>query len=203
MKTSRTTHVYMLVGDGWVYPGRHVEPSKRIVEHLAGKCKTTAPRIRADGVAPIMVPMEDYDFDLRDAPEPNGEAQLWLDLRDGRHVPPGYDILANWPFSCEAMAQGIKTQHVEKDREGRSIHAVRMGRVGNRVRHAPENRDDAYYAHQRKAASAGGRAGNNMGAAKIANHNRYHIKRGQFNRACMHCILDAAFMNLIKEEADG
>lgn len=71
----RTTHVYMLVGDGWAYPGRHLRPSDRLLEHLAGECRTTAPRIAADKLPPVMVPMPDYDFDLDDSEAANQE---WL-----------------------------------------------------------------------------------------------------------------------------
>lgn len=95
----RTTHVYMLIGDGWAYPGRSMDPSKRLIAHLAGKCKTTAPRIATDGVPPIMVPMEAYDFDLDNAPEANGEARLLDDMRAGEYTPDDFEVIyAIYPY---------------------------------------------------------------------------------------------------------
>ena len=105
------THVYLLVGDGWAYPGRSVDPSRRIQEHLAGKCKTTAPRIAAEAKPPIMVPMEDYDFDLDDIPEPNGETLLFLDTLGGKYIPEGYEVLGIYPYySKETHAIGVAAQ---------------------------------------------------------------------------------------------
>jgi len=108
---TKITHTYMLIGSGWAYPGRHLHPSKRWLEHLAGECKTTAPRIATDETTPIMVPMEEYDFDLNDAPEPNGGARLLEEMLAGKLVPDGYEILcAVYPhYSKEAAARGRET----------------------------------------------------------------------------------------------
>ena len=100
----RTTHVYMLIGGGWVYPGRSVDPSKRLTEHLDGKCKTTVPRIAADEAPPIMVPMDAYDFDLDNETAKNGEARLLDDMLLGKYIPKGHEVLcAVYPYySVEA-----------------------------------------------------------------------------------------------------
>lgn len=111
----------MLVGSDWAYPGRSVEPSKRWLEHLSGDCKTTAPRIAADETDPIMAPMEDYDFDLDAAPEPNGELRLLLDMLKGKHVPQGYEVVCGvYPYySKEALGRGRKNQY----KNGTGVHA--------------------------------------------------------------------------------
>lgn len=116
----RMTRVYMLIGDGWIYPGRSVDPSKRLLEHLAGKCKTTAPRIAADKAQPIMVPMGQYDFDLDDAPEPNGELTLLLEMLDGEHAPKGYEVLRGvYPYYSK---DAIDKSHETNRRNGTGIH---------------------------------------------------------------------------------
>lgn len=101
-----TTHVYLLIGNNWAYPGRSVDPSKRLLVHLRGECKTTAPRIFADAASPIMVPMEAYDFDLDDEKTVNGEARLLDDVRAGKHIPEGYEVLcAVYPYYSKKALQ--------------------------------------------------------------------------------------------------
>ena len=119
----KITHVYMLVGGGWAYPGRSLHPSERMLKHLAGECKTTAPRITEDRNPPIMVPMEEYDFDLDDPNAPNGEVLLLEDMRAGKSVPEGYKILcAVYPYySKDAMIRALANSHAVNRRNKTGI----------------------------------------------------------------------------------
>ena len=132
----KVTHTYLLVGDDWAYPGRHLDPCKRLLEHLAGQCKTTAPRIAADKNPPIMVPMEDYDFDLDDPEAGNGEARLLDDLLAGKHISEGCEVLyAVYPYySKEAGLRGVETVR----RNGTGIFDPEIWKMGVIAAASPE-----------------------------------------------------------------